>query len=121
MIQENINENVEDEEADLYDLIKQVQSHTVHKRCMRKDKKTGEEKCRFDFPKPLEPETIIRYEKHSVSDSGQYFYRVKLETKRNDPSVNKHIPVFLQNWRGNLDFQVVLDPVTCAEYIVKYT
>jgi hypothetical protein len=35
--------------------------------------------------------------------------------------LNNFIRTFLDAWRANLDFQIIFDPVTCAEYIAKYT
>ncbi len=44
-------------------------------------------------------------------------YYTTVTTARNDPRVNSHNRVMLQNWRA--DFQIV-DVTACARYLAKY-
>ena len=70
--------------------------------------------CRFGFPKPLQEETILVKElvgekkKHVVSE---------LHTRRNDERLNSHNRVMIENWRANVDLQVIVDEKACARYM----
>lgn len=46
--------------------------------------------------------------------------RGTLTTKQNDPRVNSHSRVVLQNYRSNIDIQVIVDVQACARYMAKY-
>ena len=41
-------------------------------------------------------------------------------TKRNDERMNSHNRVMLENWRANVDLQVIVDENACARYMTKY-
>ena len=43
-----------------------------------------------------------------------------LVTQRNDPRVNSHNRLLLQNWRANVDIQIIVDVDACARYMAKY-
>jgi hypothetical protein len=43
-----------------------------------------------------------------------------LTTKLNDPRVNYHNHLQLQNWRGNVDLQIIVDTQAAARYMAKY-
>ena len=51
---------------------------------------------------------------------GDGIIRATLLTKRNDPRLNSHSRLLLQNWRANVDLQVVVDVHACARYMAKY-
>ena len=51
---------------------------------------------------------------------GDDIIRATLLTKRNDPRLNSHSRLLLQNWRANVDLQVVVDVHACARYMAKY-
>ena len=62
-----------------------------------------------------------------LSDSSLNFEKLSdgsicgtLTTKRNDPRVNSHNRLTLQNWHANIDIQVIVDAQACACYMVKY-
>ena len=44
----------------------------------------------------------------------------ELVTKRNYHWLNSHNRVMLENWRANVDLQVIVDKNACARYIGKY-
>ena len=44
----------------------------------------------------------------------------ELVTKRNDPRLSSHNRVMLENWRANVDLQLIIDQNACARYMVKY-
>ena len=45
---------------------------------------------------------------------------MELVTKQNDPRLNSHNQVMLENWRANVDLQVIVDQNACARYIAQY-
>ena len=56
----------------------------------------------------------------SVEALGKDNIKAKLETRRNDPRINSHNRVMLQNWRANVDMQIIVDADACARYLTKY-
>ncbi len=104
-------------------LVNRLQSpHNCEKGgCNRTSIKTHKDECRFHFPRPIEKLTHIEFKPHGKNPFGDILYRAHIFTRRNDPLVNNHIPVFLSAWRANMDFQIIMDPVACAQYIAKYT
>ena len=48
------------------------------------------------------------------------YVRTTVVTRRNDERLNSHNRVMLQNWRANVDLQVIIDVEACARYITKY-
>ena len=70
----------------------------------------GQQKCRFGYPKPLQPETTM------VAEDGEPV----LFTKRNDGLVNSFNPVQLSGWRANVDMQYCVSRQKVIEYCAKY-
>ena len=73
--------------------------------------------CRFGFPKPLQEETTL--EKELVGEKKKHVESEML-TRRNDERLNSHNRVMLENWRANVDLQVIVDEKACARYMTKY-
>ena len=73
--------------------------------------------CRFGFPKPLQEETTL--EKELVGEKKKHV-ESELLTRRNDERLNSHNRVMLENWRANVDLQVIVDEKACARYMTKY-
>ena len=101
---------VDDFNQDLIDLIATCQRHTrcSASYCLRT--KNGQQKCRFGYPQPLQPETCL------VTEDGD----PKLLTARNDPLINSHNPVQLSAWRANVDMQYIVSRRRVLEYCAKY-
>ena len=101
---------VEDFDQDLTDLIATCQRHTrcsaAH--CLRTS--NGQQKCRFGFPKPLQPETTL------ITEEGE----PTLLTARNDGIINSFNPVQLSSWRANVDMQYCVSRHKVVEYCAKY-
>ncbi|CAB3993764.1 Hypothetical predicted protein [Paramuricea clavata] len=74
--------------------------------------------CRFGFPKSLQEETELSLE--LVVSKNTTSVESELHTKRNDQRLNSHNRVMLENWRANLDLQVIVDEKACARYMAKY-
>ena len=108
---------VSDSDRDYCDLVNTVQRHTCCSAayCLRKKGPLKELKCRFDYPRVLQAESTLTFEK--LPDN---MIRATLTTKRNDPRVNTHNRLMLQNWRANVDVQVIVDVNACARYMAKY-
>ena len=80
-----INPTVDDLNQDLADLVATCQRHT---RCLAAYclcTHNGQQKCRFGYPKPLQPETTL------LTEDGEPV----LFTKRNDGLVNSFNPIQL--------------------------
>ncbi len=73
-------------------------SDTPDVSCIFLRKKNGVQECRFKYPKPLQPATII------VTEEGT----PALLTKRNDCVLNSYNPGQLSGWRGNVDMQFIV-------------
>src|SRR5206468_8694118 len=78
--------------------------------CIRCNK-SGQEACRFGFPKELTDRTFIRDDNHGQPE---------LVTSRNDPYINPHNRLQLQGWRANVDLKPVLTIHAALQYISKY-
>jgi lipopolysaccharide assembly outer membrane protein LptD (OstA) len=63
--------------------------------------------CRFGFPKPLQEETELSLE--LMVGKNTKSVESELHTKRNDQRLNSHNRVMLENWRANVDLQVIVD------------
>ena len=70
-----------------------------------------QQKCRFGYPKPLQPETTT-----VVIEDGE----PELLTARNDSLVNSFNPVQLSAWRANVDMQYCVARHEVIEYCAKY-
>ena len=57
----------------------------------------GIQKCRFNYPKSLQSETVIATDEETTEPT--------LITARNDGLINSYNPVQLSAWRGNVDMQ----------------
>ena len=64
--------------------------------CLRT--KHGQQECRFGYPKPLQPRTVLVTEGDEPT----------LLTARNDGMVNSFNPVQLSGWRTNVDLQYIV-------------
>ena len=104
-------------DEDYCDLVNSVQRHTRCSAayCLRRKPGQQEPTCRFKFPREMQDHTEIAFEE---LPNGKV--RATLNTKRNDPRVNPHQRIMLQNWRANVDLQIVIDVEACARYIAKY-
>ena len=72
-------------------------------------------KCRFGYP--FEEFGQTRLEFHELDNGG---VKANLVTRRNDGNMNSHNRVLLQNWRANVDLQLLLDWEDAVRYMVKY-
>ena len=101
---------VQDFNQDLIDLIATCQRHTrcSASYCLRT--KNGQQKCRFGYPQPLQPQSCL------ITEDGQ----PKLLTARNDGLINSHNPVQLSAWRANVDMQYIVSRHRVLEYCAKY-
>jgi len=110
--QKRSNEIVDDSQ-DYIELINKLQRHTCcsPSYCIRVDKRTGQQKCRFGYPKDHKDRTSIREDNHGQPE---------LVTARNDPYINPHNRLQLQGWRANVDLKPVLTIHAALQYISKY-
>ena len=102
---------------DYINLVNTVQRHTrcSPAYCIKQKQNQQQPTCRFGYPKECTDKTDITFEHLSNGD-----LRATLSTKRNDPRLNSHDHLMLQNWRANVDFQVIIDMTACARYMAKY-
>ena len=89
---------IEDYQQDLVDLIATCQRHTKCSTSYCLCKKQGQQICRFGYPKPLQPETIISTEDHET----------ELLTARNDGLLNSFNAIQLSAWRANVDMKYIV-------------
>eukprot|EP00475_Leptophrys_vorax_P027414 TRINITY_DN390_c0_g1_i3.p1 TRINITY_DN390_c0_g1~~TRINITY_DN390_c0_g1_i3.p1 ORF type:complete len:1263 (+),score=286.93 TRINITY_DN390_c0_g1_i3:1057-4845(+) len=102
------------DESDFVEIFKAVQRHhCVSTYCIRE--KSGEYKCRFNFPKPLHTESRVHFEEQEDA------VRVTFLSKRNDPRSSLYNPDQLKTWRANVDIEVILNEESCIKYMAKYT
>ena len=104
-------------EEDYCNLVNTVQRHTrcSPAYCIKQKQNQQQPTCRFGYPKDCIHQTEITFEYLSNGD-----LRAMLTTKRNDPRLNSHNRLMLQNWRANVDLQVIVDMTACARYMAKY-
>ena len=110
---------VENHDNDYHRLVNTVERHTrcSPAYCLGRKRMDLLAECRFGFPKPLEEESILVKElvgekkKHVVSE---------LHTRCSDERLNYHNRVMIENWRANVDLQVIVDEKACARYMTKY-
>ncbi len=76
--------------------------------CLRKRKADGVKVCKKKFPHDFQVRTDVKFEPHGRNAQGEIFYRTVIKTRRNDQLINPFIPVMLDYWRANLDFQIVM-------------
>ena len=101
---------VDDFDQDLSDLIATCQRHTRCSAAYCLRTKNGQQKCRFGYPKPLQPETALVMEEEDPI----------LLTARNDSLINNYNPVQLSAWRANVDMQYCVSRRKVIEYCAKY-
>lgn len=103
---------IEDYRQDLNALIATCQRHTrcSPAYCLRTI--NGVQKCRFNYPKQLQPERVILTDEETNEPT--------LITARNDGLINSNNPVQLSAWRGNVDMQYCVSKHRIVEYITKY-
>lgn len=109
--------HIANSDSDYQDLTNSVERHTNCNSAYCERKKRGEQKpsCRFNYPRPTQSQSTLTFER--LPDNT---IRATLTTRRNDPRVNSHSRLFLQNWRANVDLQVIVDVQACARYMAKY-
>ena len=103
-------DRVRDFNQDLADLVATCQRHTRCSAAYCQRTHNGQQKCRFGYPKPLQPETTL------VIEDGE----PELLTARNDGLVNSFNPVQLSGWRANVDMQYCVSRHKVIEYCAKY-
>ncbi|CAB4412465.1 unnamed protein product [Rhizophagus irregularis] len=104
-------ENLDDDMQDYIELINKLQRHTrCSSYCLRINKQTGKQACRFGFPKELAEKTTIHNENGHL----------ELITARNDPLINPHDRIQLQGWRANVDLKPILTTHAALQYVSKY-
>ena len=110
-------EDVNDMDQDYHDLVNSVERHAHCSPAYCLKRRVGQPviKCRLNYPRPLLSNSTLTFEK--LTDGS---VRGILTSKRNDPRVNSHNRVMLQNWRANVDIQVIVDVQACARYMAKY-
>ena len=98
-------------DLDYINLVNAVERHTRCSAgyCLRMKPGQQEATCRFKYPKPLQTSTELEFEQ--LSDG---HIRTTVVTKCNDTRLNSHNRVMLQNWRANVDIQVIIDVEVCA-------
>ena len=101
---------VQNFEEDLSDLIATCQRHTCCSAAYCLRTRNGQQKCRFGYPKPLQPETSL------VTDDGDPV----VLTARNDGLINSYNPLQLSAWRANVDMQYCVSHRKVIEYCAKY-
>ena len=101
---------VEDFDLDLADLIATCQRHTRCSAAYCLRTRNGQQKCRFGYPKRLQPETALVTEDNDPV----------LLTARNDGLINSFNPAQLSAWRANVDMQYCVSRRKVIEYCAKY-
>ena len=88
-------------DTDYHDLVNSVQRHSQCSPAYCLRHKPGQETptCHFNFSRELCEVSDIHFEELS---------NATLSTKRNDPQLNSHQRFMLQNWRANVDLQIIL-------------
>ncbi|XP_028418786.1 uncharacterized protein LOC114544315 isoform X2 [Dendronephthya gigantea] len=111
--------SVDNHDVDYHRLVNSVERHTrcSPAYCLKKKRVDLPAECRFGFPKPLQEETALIYEVRGKKNKSVHS---ELQTKRNDERLNSHNRVMLENWRANVDLQVIVDEKACARYMAKY-
>ena len=111
---------VDNRDNDYHRLVNTVERHTrcSPAYCLKQKRVDLLAECRFGFPKPLQEETELSLE--LVLCKNTKSVESELHTKRNDQRLNSHNRVLLENWRANVDLQVIVDEKACARYMAKY-
>ena len=111
---------LDNRDNDYHRLVNTVERHTrcSPAYCLKQRRQDLLAECRFGFPKPLQEETELSLE--LVVGKNTKSVESELQTKRNDQRLNSHNRVMLENWRANVDLQVIVDEKACARYMAKY-
>ncbi|CAG8615871.1 14657_t:CDS:2 [Cetraspora pellucida] len=101
-------EELNDDLQDYVELINKLQCHThcSSSYCLRTNKQTGKQFCRFRFLKELKDETVLHNENGYI----------ELITARNDPLINSHDCLQLQEWQANVDLKPILSTYAALYY-----
>lgn len=97
-------------DQDLVDLVATCQRHTRCSAAYCLRTRNGRQECRFGYPKPLQPHTVLVTEDEQPT----------LLTARNDGMVNSYNPVQLSAWRANVDMQYIVSRRRVLDYCTKY-
>jgi hypothetical protein len=104
----------DDKDSDYESIINCCQRHVCRPDGYCKTKKSGQT-CRFSYPIKKTATTTIEFvEKPNGGHTANIF------VKRNDEYLNVHNRVAAHHWRGNVDFQIILDQHAAISYMVKY-
>lgn len=111
---------LEDTLKELAEMLNRFQRHTECRAgyCLRKDKHTGKEYCRFKFPKEMRDVTELV--KEIEERAGRRKVSYDLKTRRNDPLLNSYTHVFMAGWRANVDFRPIISLAALTQYVAKY-
>ena len=110
---------VVDFNEDLSDLIATCQRHTRCSAAYCLRTRNGVQQCRFGYPKPLQPRTVLLTGDKNDETDGHDTEPV-LITARNDGYLNSFNPVQLSAWRANVDMQYCVSRRKVIDYITKY-
>lgn len=108
----NKSEITPDQSDDHYQsLTNTVQRHTrcSPAYCLQQKPYQQQPTCCFGYPKECQSQTTITFEQLPNGE-----LRATLTTKRNDPLINSHNRLMLQNWCANVDIQIIIDVTGCA-------
>jgi ATP-dependent DNA helicase PIF1 len=105
-------EELHDDLQDYIKLVNKLQRHTQcnPSYCLRVDR-MGQQSCRFGYLKEIIENTYIRDDNNREPE---------LMTARNDPLLNPHDQLQLQDWHANIDLKLILTMNSTLRYISKY-
>ena len=111
--------SVDNHDIDNHRSVNSVERHTrcSSAYCLRQKRFDQPPECQFGFPKPLQEEYALI---HEIQGKKNKSVHSDLQTKRNDARLNSHNRVMLENWRANVDLQVIVVPKACTRYMGKY-
>ena len=89
----------DENDTELYHLVNTLQVHSHSPTCYKYNHRT----CRFDFPRPVSPNTRLRI--NSDPGSAARFYVTKRQEQ--DQWINAYNQVILRTWQANMDIQMV--------------
>ena len=82
------------------DLVNKCQRHHHSNKCIRIDKRTKKEICKHDFPKKHIDETVIVVLPYSRNkDNQDIYWKVDIQTRRNDAWLNQFSRLILNHWQ----------------------
>ena len=95
-------------------LLNRFQRHTqcTEAYCLRREKATGDLKCRFYFPRELEEEATVT-DKYNPR---QWIFA----PSRNDPILNQYCPAVTLGWLANTDMSPSTSLAGALQYAAKY-